>query len=208
MSSLTVYNKSNKRTGQIELDDHVWSVDKNDHVVWLAVKAYLANQRQGTACTKNRKFVHGGGSKPYRQKGTGRARAGTSRSPLIRGGGVIFGPNPVDYSQKLNKKSKNLALRIVLSEKLRSKNVIVLDKYGIEEYKTKAVESLLAKFSKKKLLVIDDVLNNEMYFSTRNLKNANYSTSLELNSYQALNCDDLMFTEASIKALEKRLKKG
>ena len=136
MSSLTVYNKSNKRTGQIELDDHVWSVDKNDHVVWLAVKAYLANQRQGTACTKNRKFVHGGGSKPYRQKGTGRARAGTSRSPLIRGGGVIFGPNPVDYSQKLNKKSKNLALRIVLSEKLRSKNVIVLDKYGIEEYKT------------------------------------------------------------------------
>ncbi len=208
MAKLPVFDINNKETGDIELDDQVWNVEENQTLVWQVIKAYLSNQRQGTSCTKNRKYVQGGGAKPYRQKGTGRARQGTSRSPLKRGGGTIFGPNPRSFHQKVNIKAGRNALKVVLSDKVRTNRLTVVDEFKFEEFKTKQVVKMLDAFKAKKVLIIDKDQNNYLYFSARNIPNVDFVSADNLNVYQALRFDKILLSKSSVELIEKRFRKG
>jgi large subunit ribosomal protein L4 len=180
---------------------------KGTQAVHDVVVAYQANQRSGTACTKNVGEVAGTNKKPWRQKGTGRARAGSFQSPLWRGGGVVFGPKPRDFGKKVTKKTKQLALRKALTERLNAGEVLVLDDLKLESPKTKGVTQFLDKLelAGKTTLLVDSAIENNLRLATRNIQKVDVTTSDALNTYQLLRYDRLVFSRGAFEKLEQRL---
>lgn len=207
---VNVLNLSGKETGaKVQLPESVFGVQPNDHAIYLDVKQYLANQRQGTHKSKQRNEIAGSTRKLHKQKGTGGARAGSIKSPLFNGGGRVFGPQPRDYSFKLNKKLKQVARKSALSYKAQENNVLVLDAVNFDTIKTKnyvALVNALNVADEKTLLVLPDY-NNNVYLSSRNLKKAKVVVAAELNTYDVLNATKLLLTTDSVKTLEEALAK-
>ena len=192
MTKLAVYNIGNQKVNDIELDDQIFKVKINPALFYHVVRMNLASQRKGSAATKNRALVRGGGAKPWRQKGTGRARAGTRRSPLWRGGGTIFGPMPKDYAFSMPKKERRTALRAALSLKLQEKKLILLDEFPLNGFKTKQVLEVLKRFSVENALIVTNEKNVFLERSTRNISNIDVLRAEELNVYDILNHEHLI----------------
>lgn len=205
---LEVFNIKGEKTGKsVELPDEFFAATPNEHVVWLAVKAYLANQRQGTHKSKERSEMSGSTRKLHRQKGTGGSRKGDINSPLFKGGGRVFGPKPRDYSQKLNKKAKRLARLSALSSKASNGQIIVLEDFTFETPKTKSFIGILKSLNlmeKKALLVTGDYDKN-VYLSSRNLPNAAVSRAQDLNTYEILHTNTLILSEGAIEKIVANL---
>lgn len=202
---LDVYKIDGTKTGeQVELSKDIFEIEPNDHALYLAVKAYLANQRQGTHKTKERSEVRGGGKKPWRQKGRGGARAGSIRSPLWVGGGTIFGPKPRDYRQKLNKKVNALARKSALSYKAKNNQIIVVEDFDFEKPKTKDFVNILKALNlngKKTLLLTNGTLEN-VYKSGRNIERVNILEANKASAYELLNNQILILQKSALTLLE------
>ncbi|MGI4727927.1 MAG: 50S ribosomal protein L4 [Janthinobacterium lividum] len=207
---VVVVNVSGQETGaKVQLPDSVFGVEPNDHAIYLDVKQYLANQRQGTHKSKQRNEIAGSTRKLHKQKGTGGARAGSVKSPLFNGGGRVFGPQPRDYSFKLNKKLKSLARKSALSYKAKDNHIVVLEDFSFDSVKTKNYINLVAglNFADEKTLLVLPVANNNIYLSSRNLKKAKVITADQLNTYDVLNAGRLLLTASSVKTLEEAFAK-
>ena len=205
-----VKNISGKETGaKVQLPEAIFGIQPNDHAIYLDVKQFLANQRQGTHKSKQRNEIAGSTRKLYKQKGTGGARAGSVKSPLFNGGGRVFGPQPRDYSFKLNKKLKVLARKSALSYKAKDSNVIVLEDFSFDSVKTKNYVQLVAdlKATDVKTLLVLGAANNNVYLSSRNLKRTKVITADQLNTYDVLNAGKLVLTTGAVKVLEEALAK-
>ena len=204
MANVSVYNTDGKEVGTIELNDAVFGVELNEHLVHLAVVAQLANKRQGTQKAKTRSEVSGGGRKPWRQKGTGHARQGSTRSPQWTGGGVVFAPVPRDYSFKMNKKEKRAALKGALTDKVQKGSIIVLDELKMEEKKTKAFAEVMKniKAEGKSYVVIGDNDQN-VILSARNLPGVKTSVSDLINVYDIMNAKTLVVTKEAVAKIEE-----
>lgn len=201
-----ILNNKGKRVKVATLSEEIFGVELNEGVLHAVVKAYRANRRQGTHATKTKAMVSGGGKKPFRQKGTGNARQGSSRSPLMPGGGTAHGPQPRDYTEFTNKKVKVLALKIALSEKVRHKKFLIVDDFGIESFKTKAVLSVMqALQTPGKALLLDSRQDDFLFRSTRNIKGLSTVSPQELNAEDVLTYETLILTERALSALENRL---
>ncbi len=203
---LAIVDKEGKDTGKkAELKDSIFRIEPNDHAVYLDVKHYMANQRQGTHKTKERGEVRGSTAKIKRQKGTGTARAGSIKSPIMRGGGRTFGPRPRNYDFKLNKKVKQLARKSALTYKAKEKAIIVLEDMKFEEPKTKNLVDLSAtlKISDKKSLFVLSEQNKNLYLSSRNLKSTEVVTASEINTYEIMRASTLVLFESSLGVLDK-----
>lgn len=207
MIKAPVFDGKGSKKGELSLKEGIFSVEPKENLVHLVCRAYLASQRGGSANTLGRSEVRGGGTKPWRQKGTGRARAGTIRSPLWKGGGVTFGPKPRDFSFKVNKKEKQLALKSVLSAKAGEKKVLILDKLNIAEPSTKKAYELLSKLNidKNKVTLVLSPEEDKVYLSFRNLTTVNVVLVSGLNAYLALNNEYLLFTKAALERLNEVL---
>lgn len=205
---LSVLNKQGEDTGRkVNLPDEIFNIEPNDHAIYLDVKQYLANQRQGTHKSKERAEIAGSTKKIKRQKGTGTARAGSIKSPVFRGGGRIFGPQPRNYGFKVNKKTKILARKSALTYKALENSIKVMEPFNIEAPKTKEYISFLTNLelsNKKTLFVVSDSDKN-LYLSCRNLKNANVTIADAINTYELLNCDNLIISENSIEKIQNVL---
>ena len=203
---LKVLNSEGNETGRTySLPDSVFGIEPNDHAIYLDVKQYLANQRQGTHKSKERAEVHKSTRKIKRQKGTGGARAGSAKSPLMKGGGRVFGPRPRDYSFKLNKKVKNLARLSALSYKAKENMITLVDGISLENPNTKNFNENLKKWNLggiKTLVILSDIDRNT-YLSSRNLPKCKVTTIRDINTYDIMNAKQLLFVESSIKDLEK-----
>ena len=203
---LAVYNIKGEDTGKkVELADAIFGIEPNDHAIYLDVKQYLANQRQGTHKSKERSEIAGSTRKIKRQKGTGTARAGSIKSPVFRGGGRVFGPQPRDYSFKLNKKVKRLARKSALAYKAKGNEIIIVEDFNFEQPKTKSFIELkenLKVADKKSLLVLPEE-NKNVYLSARNLKGSAVSTASDLNTYAIMNCKCLMLTASSVEKISE-----
>ena len=208
---VNVLNVSGKETGaKVQLPESVFGIEPNDHAIYLDVKQYLANQRQGTHKAKQRNEIAGSTRKLYKQKGTGGARAGSVKSPLFNGGGRVFGPQPRDYSFKLNKKLKSLARKSALSYKAKDNNILVLEDFNFDAIKTKTyiqMEADLNVTNDKTLLVLAGAENNNVYLSSRNLKKTKVISVEQLNTYDVLNAGKLLLTTGAVKTLEEALAK-
>ena len=206
---ISVLNKEGKETGRkVTLNAEIFGIEPSDHAIYLDVKQYMANQRQGTHKSKERGEVSGSTRKLKKQKGTGGARAGSIKSPTIRGGGRIFGPRPHTYEFKLNKKVKQLARKSALSYKAAENSILVLEDFNMEAPKTKefvAIKSNLNIADKKSLFVLP-VENNSIYLSSRNLKDVSVVTASELNTYQILNAKAIVILEGSVQKIEEAFK--
>jgi len=203
---LNVLNKTGKDTGKkVILADEIFGIEPNDHVIYLDVKQYLANKRQGTHKAKERGEVAGSTKKIKRQKGTGTARAGSIKSPVLRGGGRIFGPRPRDYSFKLNKKVKQLARKSALSYKASGNNILIVEDFDLQEPKTKEIVDFKnnLKINDKKLLLVLSNENKNIYLSARNLKRLKVLTVSQLNTYDVLNSETMVLTESSIERINQ-----
>ena len=206
MAKIDIYNLQKEKVAETELDDAVFNAEIKEHLVRDVVVWQLAKRRQGSAAVKNRSKVKGGSAKPWRQKGTGRARAGTSRSPIWRGGGVIFGPQPRDYGYRLPKKIRRQALISVLTQKFQEGKLLVLQDLNLETVKTQRVAELLKTFGvNKAILVAED--NRELMLSTRNLPGALAVNQNGVNVYDLLKYDYLMVSDDSLKKIEGALQK-
>ena len=204
MPKVDVLNVSGQRVGEIELDDNVFGVEVNKHVLHDAVKNYLANQRQGTQSAKTRSEVRGGGRKPYRQKGTGRARQGSLRSPNFVGGGVVFAPKPRDYSYKLPKKVKRLAMKSALSSKVENGEIIVLEELTMDAPKTKDMVSILKNINTaKKALIVLDSKDENVIKSSRNIQGVSTTLVNNLNVYDILKYDTFVVTKEAAQKIEE-----
>ncbi|AMQ00482.1 MULTISPECIES: 50S ribosomal protein L4 [Pedobacter] len=207
---LNVVNISGKETGaKVQLPESVFGVTPSDHAIYLDVKQYLANQRQGTHKSKQRNEIAGSTRKLYKQKGTGGARAGSIKSPLFNGGGRVFGPQPRDYSFKLNKKLKSLARKSALSYKAQDSNILVLEDFTFDSIKTKnyiALVNALSLTGEKTLLVLP-VQDNNIYLSSRNIQKVKVITVDQINTYDVLNCGKLLLTANTVKTLEEAFAK-
>ncbi|MCQ2269873.1 MAG: 50S ribosomal protein L4 [Bacteroidales bacterium] len=205
---LRVYKIDGSESGKtVTLNDNIFNVEPNDHAIWLDVKQYLANQRQGTHDTLEKSTVSGSTRKLKRQKGTGGARAGSIKSPTIRGGATVFGPHPRDYSFKLNKKIKRLARFSALTYKAKEEKIMVIEDFSFEAPKTKAYLDILKKFNlqdAKTLLLINEA-NRNVYLSARNLKRANVMRAMDVNTYNVLNANNVIICESGLKDIEKML---
>jgi large subunit ribosomal protein L4 len=208
---VNVLNVSGKETGaKVQLSDSIFGIEPNDHAIYLDVKQFLANQRQGTHKSKQRNEIAGSTRKLYKQKGTGGARAGSVKSPLFNGGGRVFGPQPRDYSFKLNKKLKSLARKSALSYKAKDNSIVVLEDFNFDTIKTKnyiKMEADLNVTNDKTLLVLAGVENNNVYLSSRNLKKTKVISVEQLNTYDVLNAGKLLLTSGALKTLEEALAK-
>lgn len=207
---VNVYGIDGQKTStQIELNDSVFGIEPNDHVIWLDVKAILANRRQGTHATKNRSYVSGGGKKPFRQKGTGRARQGTIRAPQYVGGGSAFGPQPRDYSQKVNKKVKKLARKSALSYKAKEKKVLVVQDFNYEKPSTKEMLNLLSNFGleNKKVLLCTADSAPMVVKSAGNLYNMEIRESNTFSTYDILKADTIILQEGAVQKVNEVLSK-
>ena len=204
MPKVAVFNIDGQQVGDIELKDEVFGVQVNEPLLHQAVQVYLANQRQGTQSAKTRAEVRGGGRKPWRQKGTGRARHGSIRSPQWTGGGVVFAPKPRDYSQKLPKKMRRQAMLSALSLKAKGNEIIVLDELKIEKPKTKFIDDMLKNLNveKKALIVLKDS-DQALEKSVRNLPGAKMTLAGTLNVYDILKYDTFVITKQAVEAVEE-----
>lgn len=205
-----VVNISGKETGaKVQLPDSIFAVEPNDHAIYLDVKQYLANQRQGTHKSKQRNEIAGSTRKLYKQKGTGGARAGNIKSPLFNGGGRVFGPQPRDYSFKLNKKLKSLARKSALTYKAKDNNILVLEDFSFDTIKTKNYIKMVSDLNvaDHKTLLVLPAANNNVYLSSRNLKKAKVVTAADINTYDVLNATKLLLTTETVKKLEEAFAK-
>ena len=203
MANVSVYNIDGKEVGSIELNDAVFGVEVNEHLVHLAVVNQLANKRQGTQSAKTRSEVSGGGRKPWRQKGTGHARQGSTRAPQWTGGGVVFAPKPRDYSFKMNKKEKRIALLSALSSKVAESKIVVLDSFNLDEIKTKKFAEVMSNLKVDKALVVVEGENKNVVLSGRNIPSVKVSATNEINTYDVLKYDTLVVTKAAVEKLEE-----
>ena len=203
MANVSVYNIEGKEVGSIELNDAVFGVEVNEHLVHMAVVNQLANNRQGTQSAKTRSEVSGGGRKPWRQKGTGHARQGSTRSPQWTGGGVVFAPKPRDYSFKMNKKEKRIALLSALSSKVADNKIVVLDAFNLDEVKTKKFAEVMSNLKVDKALVVIEGENKNVVLSGRNIPTVKVSATNEINTYDVLKYNTLVVTKAAVEKLEE-----
>lgn len=200
-----IYNIENKKVGEVELNEALFGVEVNTHLLHSVVRMQLAARRAGNACTKTRVEVHGSSVKPFKQKGTGKARSGSKRSPLWRGGGVSHGPKPRDYTLKLSKKARRLGLRMALSARVAEKNFIVLDNFLMDEIKTKKFASIMSKFEINNALIVVPEHLDALEKSSRNLHGFKILPTVGLNVFDVLHHKHLILLQNSIEQLEKRL---
>ena len=209
MAKVSVYNMEGKEVGTIELNDEVFGAEINEHLVHMAVVQQLANKRQGTQKAKTRSEVSGGGRKPWRQKGTGHARQGSTRAPQWKGGGMVFAPVPRDYSFKLNKKEKRAALTSALTSKVNDNKLIVVDELQFDEIKTKKFKAVMDNLNAGKALVVlsKDNITDDRYktvvLSARNLPEVKTAMTNTINVYDVVNADKLVITKAAVEKIEE-----
>ncbi len=203
MANVAVYNMEGKEVGAMELNDAVFGVDVNEHLVHLAVVAQLANKRQGTQKAKTRSEVSGGGRKPWRQKGTGHARQGSTRAPQWTGGGVVFAPTPRDYTIRLNRKEKRLALKSALTSRVQENKLIVLDELKFDEIKTKKMQAVLDALNVSKALVVLNDNDANVVLSARNIANVQTALTNTINVYDILKYNTLIVTKAAVATIEE-----
>ena len=204
MPIANVFNMAGEQVGTIELSEAVFGIEPNTALLHAAVKNYLANQRQGTQSALTRAEVSGGGIKPWRQKGTGRARAGSTRAPQFTHGGIVFAPKPRDYSYSLNKKEKRAALKSALSDKAANGNIIVVDGLAMEEIKTSVFAKFLNKVgAAKKAMVITNGVDEKVYKSARNIEGVSVTTADILSTYEILNANVLVVDKAAIEKIQE-----
>ena len=205
MAVADVFNIEKKKVAQVDLNDAVFGAEVNEAIIYDVVKMQLASRRSGTASTKTRSDVSGGGKKPWRQKGTGRARAGTTRSPIWRGGGIVFGPHPRDYSYSIPKKVRKKAIISALSMKFKENKMLILKDFPMEKISTRIFKGVFDLFSLKKALFILDDNNAVLLKSSRNIKNVKMIRSEGINVYDILNHEHLILLEPSVKKIEGAL---
>ena len=203
MANVTVYNMEGNEVGTLELNDAVFGVEVNEHLVHMADVRQLANKRQGTQKAKTRSEVSGGGRKPWRQKGTGHARQGSTRAPQWTGGGVVFAPVPRDYSFKMNKKEKNLALKSVLTSKVAEDKLIVLDSISFDEIKTKKMVAVLNNLKADKALVVLNDNDKNVILSAKNIPDVKTALTNTINVYDILKYDKLIVTKDAVATIEE-----
>ena len=203
MANVSVYNMEGKEVGAIELNDAVFGVEVNEHLVHMAVVAQLANNRQGTQKAKTRSEVSGGGRKPWRQKGTGHARQGSTRAPQWTGGGVVFAPTPRDYTIRLNKKEKRLALKSVLTNCVNENKFIVLDELKFDEIKTKKMQAVLDALNVSKALIVLNENDANVVKSARNIANVQTALTNTINVYDILKYNTVVVTKAAVATIEE-----
>jgi large subunit ribosomal protein L4 len=202
MAVADVFNIENKKVAQVDLNDSVFGAEVNEAIIYDVVKMQLASRRSGTASTKTRSDVSGGGKKPWRQKGTGRARAGTTRSPIWRGGGIVFGPHPRDFSYTIPKKIRKKAIICALSMKFKENKMLILKDFPMEKISTRIFKGVFDLFSLKKALFVLDDDNVFLLKSSRNIKNVKMIRSEGINVYDILNHEHLILLEPSVKKIE------
>ena len=203
MANVSVYNMEGKEVGTIELSDAVFGAPVNEHLVHMAVVQHLANKRQGTQKAKTRSEVSGGGRKPWRQKGTGHARQGSTRAPQWKGGGVVFAPVPRDYSFKLNKKEKRAALKSVLTSRVESNKLIVVDELKFDEIKTKKFQAVLNNLNVSKALVVLADNDKNVIMSARNIPAVKTALTSTINVYDILKGDTVIHTKDAVAKIEE-----
>lgn len=203
MAKVSVYNMDGKQVDELELNDSIFGVEIKNHLMHMSVVQQLANKRQGTQSAKTRAEVRGGGRKPWRQKGTGRARIGSIRAPHWTGGGVVFAPKPRDYSFKLNKKEKRIALKSALSAKVADGKFIVLDELAFDGIKTKDMVKVLDNLSVKKALICINENNKNVLLSARNIANVATAQTNTINVYDILKYDTFVTTKAAVATIEE-----
>ena len=203
MANVSVYNMEGKEVGKMDLNDAVFGVEVNEHLVHMAVVNQLANNRQGTQKAKTRSEVSGGGRKPWRQKGTGHARQGSTRAPQWTGGGVVFAPVPRDYSFKMNKKEKRAALKSALTSRVEENKFIVVDEMNFDEIKTKKFQAVLNNLSVSKALVVLEDGNVNAELSARNIADVKTAKTNTINVYDILKYNTVIATKAAVEAIEE-----
>ena len=205
MGMVDIYNIKGEKISEIDLSPAIFEVPVKNHVLHQVVVMQLANRRSGTASTKGRSDIRGGGKKPYRQKGTGRARAGTIRSPLMRGGGTVFGPLPRSFSQKVSKKMRKQALKMALATKCSEDNLIILDRFDLDEIKTKRFIEVMKNLNTDNALIVTDTANEILERSSRNVPDIKILRTEGLNVYDILKFKHLVILESALKKVEERL---
>ncbi len=203
MSKVSVYNMEGSQVGEIELNDAVFGVEINEHLMHKAVVSQLANKRQGTQSAKTRSEVRGGGKKPWRQKGTGHARQGSTRAPQWKGGGVVFAPKPRDYSIKLNKKEKRAALKSAMASRVAENKFIVVDELKFDEIKTKKFQTVLENLKVNKALVVMGEKNDNVILSARNIPGVHTALVNTINVYDILKYNTMIVTKEAVLAIEE-----
>ena len=203
MANVSVYNMEGKEVGKIDLNDAVFGVEVNEHLVHMAVVSQLANNRQGTQKAKTRSEVSGGGRKPWRQKGTGHARQGSTRSPQWTGGGVVFAPVPRDYSFKMNKKEKRIALKSALTSRVQADKFIVLDELKLDEIKTKKFQAVLDNLKVSKAVVILAEDDQNVILSARNIANVITASVGTMNTYDIMKYNTVIATKDAVAKIEE-----
>lgn len=206
MEKIKVLNTKGEKVSDIKLNETVWTIEPNDTVLYDAITLARNNARQGTADTKTRSEVSGGGRKPWKQKGTGRARQGSTRAPHWPGGGIVFGPHPRSYSKKMNKKERRLALKSALSYKVIGSELIVIDNFNIADIKTKTANEIIKSLNLKgNILFVVNNLDENMILATRNLPNVMLLEADEINTYDIISADMMVVTEDAVKKIEEAL---
>ena len=203
MANVAVYNMEGKEVDKIELNDSIFGVEINEHLVHMAVLQQLANKRQGTQKAKTRSEVRGGGRKPWRQKGTGHARQGSTRSPQWTGGGVVFAPTPRDYSFKLNKKEKRAALKSALSSRVQENKLIVVDELKLDEIKTKKLAEVLKNLNVEKALVVINDNDQNVVMSAKNIPTVKVAQTNTINVFDILKYSNVVVTKAAVATIEE-----
>lgn len=203
MANVSVYNMEGKEVGTLELNDAVFGVEVNEHLVHLAVVAQLANKRQGTQKAKTRSEVSGGGRKPWRQKGTGHARQGSTRSPQWKGGGVVFAPTPRDYTIRLNKREKRAALKSALTSRVQDNKFIVVDEFKFDEIKTKKFQNVMDNLKVSKALVVLGDNDQNTVLSARNIAGVKTAQAGTINVYDILKYNTVVATKAAVASIEE-----
>ena len=203
MAKLDIYNLSGAVTGSIELKDEIFGIEPNANAIAVVIRNQLANRRQGTSCTKTRSEVRGGGKRPWRQKGTGRARHGSTRSAQYVGGGIIFGPKPRDYSYTVPKKIKRLALKSALSSKLADKKIVVVDSFDMNEIKTAEMAKALKALNVENALIVFDDKNVNAELSARNIPAVKTALVNTINVFDILKYDSFLVSKAAVEKIEE-----
>lgn len=199
---LTIQKSDSGKAGTMNVADSVFSVEFNEPLIHQVLTSYLAGARSGTKAQKTRAEVRGGGRKPFKQKGTGRARAGTIRSPIWRGGGITFAAKPRDHSKKLNKKMYRAAMRSILSELVRQERFICVDEFNVDESKTKLVKDKLASLSLDDVLIVTEELNENLYLGVRNIPKVDVIDTNEIDPYSLIGFDKVLMTQAAVEKVE------
>ena len=203
MANVTVYNMEGNEVGTMELNDAVFGVEINEHLIHLAVVRQLANKRQGTQKAKTRSEVRGGGRKPWRQKGTGHARQGSIRAPQWTGGGVVFAPVPRDYEVKMNKKERRAALKSALTSKVQDNKLVVVDSLALAEVKTKEMQKVLTNLKAEKALVITADNDQNVFLSARNIADVETATPATINTYDVMKHNTVVVTKDAVASIEE-----